>query len=802
MMEQKNRLTDERPDRLDLLTVLSGTTSFIFLVDRHLRIRFASPSAAMYFGMVSEAMEGRRFQDLPLPEGVARDYEEVVLRAFENDAPQEAKSSFALPSGRAHFAYDAVPVRGLEGAVEVVLTARDITASKSGEILGEVLNRIYGTISSTMSTPEIMKRVIDISASALDSDALAVIMPEKGRWMARYVHDAPSSKLAGIAMDEAEIRRAFLAPDEVPAAVEDVRQAAWVDQEVMARLRIMSFISVPFKVRSAVTGLLTISFARPRRITPEEVDFSGKLATAVSQALENSELYHQEMELRYLVQALLDDVPAVIMAVDGQDQRVKWSNRYSDRYRPEELRGLSTTGLCLGPIVPGFEEAGIADIFRKVAMNGRPFYASEFMVTGLGPETTYWNGSVVPLRQSGSNIPDLLIMAVDVTEQVRARKMAGESSHKVQEERARLHAMLATLPVGVAIVGRSGRVTDLNEAGEKLWASVLPSFSDLKDLADVQAWSFESGEPMRLDDWGMVKAAFSGIATDNEMVTIARYDGRKMVIMMSSTPLRDASAGVIGAVVVGQDLTNQLQVRRELVESKERAEMFVDLLTHDVSNLNAAAMGYLQLLQSAESLGKKERGWTVGSLQALEECSRLIESIRGLQDIESGREALAIVDLDRVLREVIGGLVPHPSREIDVRLSSRGNHCVLASPLVKELFSNLLDNSIKHSEGPLTVWINVRSIYETGREYHRVEIDDDGPGIQDRMKENVFSRTWRGRTKGVGKGLGLFLVRRLAESLEGQVWVEDRVSGRADMGARFVVLLPAADCARGKERDG
>ena len=121
---------------------------------------------------------------------------------------------------------------------------------------------------------------------------------------------------------------------------------------------------------------------------------------------------------------------------------------------------------------------------------------------------------------------------------------------------------------------------------------------------------------------------------------------------------------------------------------------------------------------------------------------------------------------------------------------------------MKELFSNLLDNSIKHSEGPLTVWINVRSIYETGREYHRVEIDDDGPGIQDRMKENVFSRTWRGRTKGVGKGLGLFLVRRLAESLEGQVWVEDRVSGRADMGARFVVLLPAADCARGKERDG
>lgn len=802
MMEQENRLMDERADRLDLLTVLSGTTSFIFLVDRQLRIRFASPSAAMYFGMTREAMEGRRFQDLPLPQGAAEGYEEVILRAFENDAPQGSETSFMLPGGRAYFAYDAVPVRGQAGAMEVVLTARDITASKSGEILGEVLNRVHGMISSTMSTPEIMKRVIDISASVMDNEALAVLMREGGEWKVRYVHEALPGKILGATMSEQEMHRAFLVPDEVPAAVEDVRQAAWVDQEVMARLRIMSFISVPFKVRSVVTGLLVISFPLPRRFTPEEIDFSEKLATAVSLALENSELYHQELQLRYLVQALLDDVPAVIMAVDGQELKVKWSNRYSDRYKPEKLRELSTTGLSLGTIIPGSEETGIAEMFRNVAVTGRPFYASEFMITGLKPEAIYWNGSVVPLRRSGRDIPDLLIMAVDVTEQVRARKMAEECSAKAEEERARLQAILATLPVGVAIVGRSGRVTDLNEAGAKLWASVLPSFTDLKDLGDVQAWSFESGEPMRLDDWGMVKAAFSGLATDSEMVTIARYDGRKMVMMMSSTPLRDASAGVIGAVVVGQDLTNRLQVQRELVGSKERAEMFVDLLTHDVSNLNAAAMGYLQLLQSVESLGDKERSWTAGSLQALEECSRLIESIRGLQDIESGREALAIIDLDRVLRGVIGDHVPHPSREIDVRLSSRGSHCVLASPLVKELFSNLLDNSIKHSEGALTVWINVRSMYETGREYQRVEIEDDGPGIQDRMKENVFSRTWRGRTKGVGKGLGLFLVRRLAESLEGQVWVEDRVPGRPDMGARFVVLLPAADCKQGRERGG
>ena len=416
------------------------------------------------------------------------------------------------------------------------------------------------------------------------------------------------------------------------------------------------------------------------------------------------------------------------------------------------------------------------------------------MLSGLGPDVVYWHGSVVPLRAEGQDVPDLLIMAVDITEQVRSRKRAEACTIEANEERERLQTILATLPVGVALIDRSGRIMEINTVGSSLWASILPSFNDLKDLAKVQAWSFQSGAPLRLDDWGMVKATFGGVTTNNEMVTLMRYDGREMVMMMSSTPIYDSSEGVVGAVVVGQDLTNQLQVQRELIDSKERAEMFIDLLTHDINNLNAASMGYLQLLQAVNSMGTKERGWILGSLKALEESSRLIESIRGLQAIETGSETLAVIDLDQVLRKVIADYSPHPSRAIDIKMASRGNHCVLASPLVQEVFSNLVDNAIRHSEGALNIRVNVSSVFETGKEYHRVDVEDDGPGIPDRVKENIFSRTWRGRTKGVGKGLGLFLVRRLVESLEGQVWVEDRVAGQPGKGARFVVQLPAARC--------
>jgi signal transduction histidine kinase len=200
-------------------------------------------------------------------------------------------------------------------------------------------------------------------------------------------------------------------------------------------------------------------------------------------------------------------------------------------------------------------------------------------------------------------------------------------------------------------------------------------------------------------------------------------------------------------------------------------------------------------LQDTSELREKERGWVDRSLVALEENTRLIESIRGLRALESGVESLEVIDLDRVLRQVVDYFVPHPSREIDIKVSSRGEHCILASPLVEEVFSNLVENAIRHSDGPLTIWISVSTLCETGREYHRIEVLDDGPGIPERIKENVFSRSWRGRSKGVGKGLGLFLVRRLVEDLEGRVWAEDRVAGDRKKGAKFVVLLPAVDCA-------
>jgi signal transduction histidine kinase len=109
-----------------------------------------------------------------------------------------------------------------------------------------------------------------------------------------------------------------------------------------------------------------------------------------------------------------------------------------------------------------------------------------------------------------------------------------------------------------------------------------------------------------------------------------------------------------------------------------------------------------------------------------------------------------------------------------------------------DVFSNIVENAIKHSIGPVTIDIRPGKMIRDGRNYCLINVEDNGPGIPDELKERLFTRFQRGITRAGGKGLGLYLVKSLVESFGGRVWAEDRVTGDSGKGSRFVVMLPSA----------
>ncbi len=115
-----------------------------------------------------------------------------------------------------------------------------------------------------------------------------------------------------------------------------------------------------------------------------------------------------------------------------------------------------------------------------------------------------------------------------------------------------------------------------------------------------------------------------------------------------------------------------------------------------------------------------------------------------------------------------------------------------ANDLIKDVFTNLIDNAIKHSyaEKPLVINVKLEAVKDKNKDFVRCAVEDNGPGIPDWVKSKIFMRFQRGVTKAHGKGLGLYLVRSLVKSYKGSVWVEDRVPGDYTKGVRFVMVFP------------
>jgi len=107
---------------------------------------------------------------------------------------------------------------------------------------------------------------------------------------------------------------------------------------------------------------------------------------------------------------------------------------------------------------------------------------------------------------------------------------------------------------------------------------------------------------------------------------------------------------------------------------------------------------------------------------------------------------------------------------------------VKGGPLLSEVFSNVIENSIKHSNG---------SLIAIDCEEHKDEIichiKDDGDGIPDEIKDKIFEKEYK-QGKNQGSGLGLYLVKLIVESYHGRVSVKDSDIG----GAQFDIFLKKA----------
>ncbi len=215
---------------------------------------------------------------------------------------------------------------------------------------------------------------------------------------------------------------------------------------------------------------------------------------------------------------------------------------------------------------------------------------------------------------------------------------------------------------------------------------------------------------------------------------------------------------------------------------------------HDINNMNQITMGYLELahniLDFEGKLGHDSIYLIERAIDSLNNSSKLIDNVRKLQRERMGMYGQEVLEVTGIIQEVVEQFKSVPNRKVTIDYRPAAKCHVKANSLLKDVFLNLVGNSIKHSTGPLNIAIKVEMASYNGEDYCKVAVEDDGPGIPDALKQTLFNRLSMASTRVRGKGFGLCLIKSLIDDYRGKFWVEDRVPGDHTQGSRFVVLLP------------
>jgi PAS domain S-box-containing protein len=252
--------------------------------------------------------------------------------------------------------------------------------------------------------------------------------------------------------------------------------------------------------------------------------------------------------------------------------------------------------------------------------------------------------------------------------------------------------------------------------------------------------------------------------------------------------------------IAGKDISDRQAMELELAAHAERLERinaelqeFAYIASHDLAEPLRMITSYLELLQrryagQLDETADEFIGFAVGGAVRMR---ALIDDLLAYSRVGSHEMQRGPVDLEEIVKHVLHGLEraiedTHATVEVAPELASP--HCDATQ--LGQLLQNLIANGVKFHRPDVAPVVRVSSVPEDGGV--RITVADNGIGIAEAQRERIFKMFARlhGRDEYDGTGIGLALVRRIAERHGGRVWVEsDR--DPAHPGSTFHVWLPS-----------
>ena len=354
---------------------------------------------------------------------------------------------------------------------------------------------------------------------------------------------------------------------------------------------------------------------------------------------------------------------------------------------------------------------------------------------------------------------------------------------------------------GVLAISKDGNIELINPSAQQIigwdqgdalglnWKSVLKLVtSDGKDVEDLE-------NPI-------VQSLSKNQPTHNDKLFLLTSSEKRILVSIVSSPVGTDGEGII---VVFRDIT------KEKAEEREQAE-FISTASHEMRTPVASIEGYLGLALNPATahIDEKARDFITKAHESAQHLGRLFQDLLDISKVEDGRmkNNPKIINVNEFLKDIFDGLATKASEKQlnyifmpDIVGESKEKslqpifYANIDPDHFREVVSNLIENAIKYTPSGEVV-VNV-----TGDDKQiSISVKDSGIGIPAEDIPHLFQKFYRvdnSDTREIGgTGLGLYLSRRLAEAMSGNL----RVESKYKEGSTFYLEIPRMSSSEAKQR--
>jgi PAS domain S-box-containing protein len=565
----------------------------------------------------------------------------------------------------------------------------------------------------------------------------------------------------------------------------------------------------PFKANESEVKLVRNGIAETRYVNflyQPYYESNGAISGVIAIAIDVTEtvaarkkIEESETKLRNIV----EQSPSPILILKGEELILEVANQpLFDLWDT----GPEAIGKTFLEILPEMKDQVFEELLKGVLKTGETYYGYEtpayFLRSNGIKQTVYFNFIYQPYRQSDGRITGIIVLATDVTEQVKAKQelVQSEARNRLAVEAAQLGTYEIDLTTQTIIHNPV-----LPQYLDCLYQNKYPIMCLLMQCIPMIR-KFVLGHIDLAKETGELLYEVRIIRPDKTIHWI-RLNGK--MILNNNVPsiligtvldiTEEKKAAEILEHRIDERTEELLQSNAQLEKTNSELEQFAHISSHDLQEPLRKIRLFTNLIinQSPQTF---DEGISKNLYKIKETAERMSSTLTALLNYTQLKKAGEFVEVD--LNKIVDGVLS------DVELIISEKKATISSetlPVIKgvphqiqQLLYNLVNNALKFSKSDVAPVITIKANFVNGVDFHlnddfhkecvEIIIQDNGVGFDQNLSEKIFGMFQRLHNKNLyaGTGIGLALCKKVVENHYGLIWATSDIGN----GSKFHVLLP------------